>query len=117
MVYPIKIKVRKEFLENLYHSEYGRYEDALDARKRGDQENIKVNNYQTVACDFLDRWRTQIEVKTDDELRELYYACASGTIGVNGYAREANRVLNKIRNRVRVFDPELVERWPRQDGF
>lgn len=116
-MYPIKIKVRPEFLEELYQSEYGRYEDAQNARRRGDQENIEANNYQVVACDFLDRWKTQIEVRNDAELHELYYACASGTIGVNGYTRAANAVLNRIRDKVREIDPNLVEMFPYQNGF
>lgn len=117
MTYPIKIRVGAEFLEELYQCEYGRYEDAQDARRRGNQKAIETNDYQVVACDFLDRWKTVIEVRNDAELRELYYACASGTIGVRGYTRQANRVLSKIRNRVRALDPKLVENWPRQDGY
>lgn len=117
MTYPIKIKVRPDFLDELYQCEAGRYEDAQDARRRGDQEAIEASGYQVVACDFLDRWKTQVEVRDDAELRELYYACASGTIGVCGYTRAANSVLDKIRDRVREIDPELVQMFPYQNGL
>jgi len=116
-MYPIKIKVSKKFLEELYYCEYGRYEDAQSARNAKDQEEIEVNHYEVVACDFLGRWKTQIEIRDDMELAELYYACASGTIGVVGYARQANRILNQIRDRVLIIDPNLVEVFPYQDGL
>lgn len=114
MNYPCLIEVDPEFLQELYQCEYGRYEDAMNAREADDEESINGNDYQVVACDFLNRHRTVIEIQNDAELRELYYACASGTIGSRGYAEEANRVLDKIRDTVRNIDPGLVGRWPNQ---
>jgi hypothetical protein len=117
MDYPIKIKTSRAFIQELYSAEEGRYDDALNARKRNDVEAIKNNDYDVVACDFILRWKTQIEVRDDRELRELYYACASGMIGLYGYTREANRILNKIRSRVKEIDPGLVDLFPYQTGL
>ena len=114
MNYPCLIEVDPEFLQELYQCEYGRYEDAISAREADDEESIIGNDYQVVACDFLNRHRTMIEIQSDAELHELYYACASGTIGSRGYAKEANRILDKIRDTVRNIDPTLVEMWPNQ---
>jgi hypothetical protein len=116
MTYPIKLRAAPRFIEELYWCEHGRFEDAQAARAAGDQEAIEANDYQVVACDFLDRHKTLIEVRTDAELSELYYALASGTIGVCGHAAQANRLLNKIRDRTREIDPEIVALWPRQEG-
>lgn len=114
--YPIKLKTNAKFLEEFYHCEYGRYEDAMEARVRGTQEDIDANNYQCVCCDFLGRWKTQIEVRDDAELCELYYGLASGTIGL--YAcPHANTLLNIIHPFVEQVNPTVVAQWPRQDCF
>lgn len=117
MSYPVKIKVTTAFLQELLMCESGRHQDAVYAREKNDQEDIKANAYECVFCDFGERWKTQIECRNDDELKELYYVCASGTIGVVGYAKTANRVLDQIRDQVRAIDPKLVTRWKTQDGF
>ncbi|MEG0868987.1 MAG: hypothetical protein RSG77_18310 [Hafnia sp.] len=114
-IYPIKIKASARFIQELYGCEYGRYEDALAAREANDVELIDANDYAVVFCDFGDRWKTMIECRNDQELCELYYACASGTIGVVGFNRSANKVLDQIRDRVLVIDPKLVVDWPRQE--
>lgn len=112
--YPVKIKVPAKFLEEFYHCEYGRYEDAMNARVRGTPEDIKENNYECVCCDFLGRYKTQIEVQSDEEICELYYGLASGTIGL--YAcPTANTVLNKIRPMVESINPDVVKQWPFQN--
>lgn len=115
--YPVKIKVTAAFLTNLLGCESGRHQDAVCARESDDKEDIKANGYDCVFCDFGDRWKTQIECRNDAELKELYYVCASGTIGVVGYTRTANKVLDQIREQVRSIDSGLVQRWKRQDGF
>ena len=115
MDYPIKIKVSKAFLTELYECEFGRFEDAQIAREKDSAADIKANDYDLVFCDFGDRHKTVIECRNDAEVIELYYACASGTIGVNGYGFTANRVLDVIRARVRELNPQIVLRFPRQD--
>lgn len=117
MSYPVKIKVTAAFLQELMSCETGRQEDAEYARLIDDQESIKSNDYACVFNDFSDRWKTQIECRNDAELCELYYVCASGTIGLRGYVKTANRVLDQIRDQVRAVDPKLVTRWKNQDGF
>lgn len=112
--YPIKIKSTSKFIEELYHCEYGRYEDACNARKANDVELIEMNDYQVVACDFLGRWKSQVELRNDDELCELYYALASGTIGLY-MCKTANTMLDVIRPYVLLVKPEIVERWPYQN--
>jgi hypothetical protein len=114
-MYPMKIKASKEFIEELVNCEMGRYEDAEYAREINDIEEIKECNYDCVFIDFSGRWKTQIEVKNDSELRELYYVCASGTIGLYGYTKQANKILNKIRKDVQKIDPDLVKLWPKQE--
>ena len=118
MDYPVKFKVTKVFLEELESAESGRYEDALRARE-GDKETqgMMDDQYDLVLNDFINRWKTQIEVRNDKELRELYYSLASGLIGMYGYAKQANKILDKIRPRVQEIDPRLVRVWPRQTGF
>lgn len=117
MTYPIKLKSSSNFIQEFYSCEYGRYEDAQNAREAGDQELIETNDYQVVACDFLERHKSVIEVRNDAELRELYYALASGTIGYRGRTAHANTLLDQIRERVQAIDPELVKQWPEQSGF
>ena len=117
MSYPVKIKVTPAFLQELLLCETGRQEDAEHARRINDQEAIKTNKYECVFGDFGDRWKTQIECRNDAELCELYYVCASGTIGLNGYAKTANKVLDQIRHQVLVIDSKLASKWKTQDGF
>jgi len=115
-MYPLKIKAPKYFIEELKSAEYGRYEDACCAREKNDVELIEANNYDCVLVDFIDRWKTQIEVRNDQELCELYYALASGLIGLYGYSKKANQILDTIRPNVENIDPELVKFWPFQQG-
>lgn len=117
MSYPVKVKCTAAFLMELTSCELGRYNDAEQAREAGDKELISENGYGVVFCDFSSRWKTQIECRNDAELVELYYVCASGTIGLRGYSASANRILDQIRERVATIDPEMVKRWRRQDGF
>lgn len=117
MSYPVKIKVTAAFLQELMSCETGRQEDAEYARLIDDQESIKANDYACVFNDFSDRWKTQIECRNDAELKELYYVCASGTIGLRGFCKTANRVLDQIREQVRAVDPALTNRWKFQDGY
>lgn len=118
MQYPIKIKVSKKFLEELEYAESGRHEDALRARE-GDKEiqGMMDDDYDLVLNDFIGRFKSQIEVKTDRELVELYYALASGLIGHFGFTKQANKILDKIRPRVNEINPKLVKNWPYQTGF
>lgn len=117
MSYPLKLKASRQFIEELASAENGRYEDAMVAREKGDTEEIEACDYDCVLGDFIDRHKTVIEVRNDRELCELYYALASGLIGVHGYARAANNMLDKIRDRVREIDPDLVRVWPLQLGM
>ncbi len=130
IAYPIKLKSSNRFIDELYGCEYGRYEDALghrfdDLKAQGrtdlhwnDREvaDHREAEYGVVFVDFYDRYKTLIEVRTDDELTELYYALASGTIGL--YAcTAANNLMDKIRDRVREIAPDLVRQWPYQNGM
>lgn len=115
--YPVKVKVTAQFLEELWSCEQGRHQDAEEAREAGDQEAIKRCDYDCVFNDFSGRHKTVIECRNNKELAELYYVCASGTIGVRGFTRQANRVLDEIRDKVVSFDPDLVRQWPKQDGI
>ena len=118
MQYPAKFKVTKKFLEELEYAESGRHEDALRARE-GDKElqGMMGDEYNLVLGDFIGRWKTQIEVRNDKELRELYYALASGLIGHFGFTKQANKILDMIRDDVQQYDPQLVKNWPYQTGF
>ena len=92
-MYPINIKATPEFIEQLIECETGRQED---------------NPNQTTFCDFGDRHNDTIECRNDTELTELYLSCATSTIGVMGYAIEANRIIKRIRDAVMDIDPTLV---------
>lgn len=110
MKYPIKFDVGRDYLTELYYCEEGRYEDAQNARKAGDEETIVANNYQLVLCDFLDRYKTIIEIRNDAELVEFYYALVSGTIGLRRLTK-TNRLLGLIADDVQRIAPEQVARW------
>lgn len=114
--YPIKVKASAKFLDDLYHCEYGRYEDAVSAREDNDTEAIEAEGYGLVYCDFGKRFKTQIEIRNDAELSETWYALASGTIGLYN-ARTANRMLDELRPIASSVCPEMVNLWPFQDGF
>lgn len=126
MTYPIKVKASAAFIQELAACESGRHEDAEAAREKAASDDpaiaadgradIEANDYQLVLCDFIERHRTLIEVRSDAELCELWYALASGTIGVNGHARTANRILDELRGEVRMINPGLVREWPCQTG-
>lgn len=81
--YPLKFKATKEFIQELYECEHGRYEDAQWAREQDDVVLIETNNYQCVYGDFGQRHKTQIEVRNDAELLELHYALRTGTITIH----------------------------------
>ena len=114
MSYPIKLKTSAKFLEELYHCEYGRFEDATNAREANDQEAIEGNNYELVFCDFAGRHKTVIEIQNDAELCETWYALASGTIGLY-CCKHANTLMDQIREKVTEVKPELVKQWPNQN--
>ena len=99
--YPIKLKASAEFISELYECERGRQEDA----EKG----------ELVYCDFGERWKTQIEIRDDAELDECWYALASGTIGVMGFARTANRMLDHLRPLAEPRIPLMVAQWPLQN--
>lgn len=115
--YPIKLKCSKQFLEELQFCESGRENDAQRARQENDTKAIEFNEYEVVFNDFSDRWKTIIEIRNDLELCETYYALASGTIGVNGFSRQANRLLDEIKDFVLMVNPQLVKQFPFQNGF
>ena len=121
MDYPIKIKTSYEFIDELYECEYGLYEDICNLREDGE-------NTEVVFCDFgkrhpsmnkyLDRRQKNfhrqmatIEVQNDDELSALYYALASGTINGMAFEGKIKKIQNKIRDKVREINPELVALW------
>jgi len=114
--YPIMIKASEKFITELYYCEYER---CMELPYREDAQN------ECVVCDLLDRHNTQIEIRNDAELLELYYATASGVIDLFEYTTligiaatrfrlSANRLLDKIRPLVETIDPILVKRWPRR---
>lgn len=112
--YPIKVKASADFINELSLCENGRYEDALTAREEGDEERIRLNRYDCTFGDFAHRYKTQIEVRNRDELYELWYALTTGTIGVRGYYRQANRILDDLRDVAKQEIPDLVRRHPTQ---
>lgn len=117
MQYPAKFKASKAFIEELESCEMGRYEDAMLARENNDEEDIRLSSYECVLGDFIGRHKTMIEVRNDAELVELYYALASGLIGVRGRAAKANRILDMIRDDVQKINPEIVRMFPYQTGL
>ncbi|WP_019024066.1 MULTISPECIES: hypothetical protein [unclassified Thioalkalivibrio] len=122
MRYPLKIKASRVFIEELYEAEYGAFEDKQNdierAQRTGDWQGPFGDGFAMPSvCEFLGRWKTQIEVRNVLELEELYFALASGTIGVRGYAGQANRILDQIRPEVRARFPDLVKSWPRQMSY
>lgn len=116
--YPIKIRVSAKFIEEMDGCEMGRYEDAERLRQSTDPEDVAdvEENYKVVWIDFSGRYKTVVELRNDDELLEAYYAAASGTIGL--YCKTAaNNFLDKIRDKARELDPNLVRTWPYQNGY
>jgi len=112
----MKFKATAKFISEFTYAESGRHEDAESTRAMGDVELIEMNNYGCVVGDFIGRWKTQIEVRNDQELVELYYGLASGLIGLFGFSKKANLILDVIRPKVVTLDPDLVVRWPFQNG-
>lgn len=109
---PVRVKVSAGFLAELCACEEGRYQDALWARAEGNTaEVLAVNDYQLVFNDFSGRFKTIIECRNIDEVAELYYVCKSGTIGVHGYKRTADRVAAEIRHLLVEHDPDLLNTW------
>lgn len=78
--YPFKVKASAKFLEELYHCEHGRYEDAVHSREHDSNEDMIANGYNWVFCDFGDRFKTQLEIRNEQELEETLYALNTGTI-------------------------------------
>lgn len=111
-LYPWKIKASKAFIAELEAVEEGSMMDRDAARESGEEDGSR-----TLVGDFIGRHKTQIEVRSDAELLALYVALGSGLIGHSGYARQANRIMDEIRDRVREIDPGTVRRIPRQDGY
>lgn len=113
--YPVKLAVIPSFRDELEQCEEGRYEDAFDARYRWDFDSIEGNEYEVVLNDFIGRYTTLIKIENDAEMVELYYALASGTIGIHR-CTSANNMLDKIREYVLLIAPMTVEKWPCQTG-
>lgn len=80
--YPVKFKASSKFLEELYHCEFGRYEDACNARKELNNEQVITEGYNWVFCDFGNRFKTQLEIHNEQELAETLYVLSTGTINM-----------------------------------
>jgi len=78
--YPFKVKTSAKLLEELYQCEFGRYEDAVEARKTLSNEEVITEGYNWVFCDFGNRFKTQLEIRCEQELEETLYALNTGTI-------------------------------------
>lgn len=96
MTYPIKFKVSRKLIEELYLCEQGRFQDAQHAREQNDHELIRTNRYEVVFCDFANRHLTQIEVRNDAELFELEYVLRTGTIDIHMPVASKN-LLGKVK--------------------
>lgn len=128
-MYPIKLKTNQPFIEELGMCEFGLYEDALNQRREDLIQNQGISNpsteqieahreehYGTVVVDFLDRHKSIIELRNDSELKGLWFALASGTIGLYR-CTAANNMLDKFREQATIVDPELVRKWPFNNGM
>jgi len=109
--YPIKLKSSRPFIDEFEACEYGHYEDQLALRSEGEEEAEKLTSVE-----ICERHKTVIEIRNDDELAEIYFSLASGTIGLYKCAH-ANRLLDQIRDRARQIDPDLVKTWPCNNGL
>lgn len=70
---PLKIQINRTALEELSACEYGRYED----EGHPDYDHARPH-LET----FIHRWRTQIEIRTQAELDEVFFSVCSGTFGM-----------------------------------
>lgn len=106
--YPLKFKASAAFINELYLCEEGRAEDIGRMREDSDPEaqQIAADN-PVVLHDFIGRWRTQFEVRNDEELCELFYVLGSGTIGLYAW-HAADNLMDKVRPYVQEVNPKLA---------
>ena len=106
----IKIRINPAALEEFQHSEHGSYED------HGSPDVGHVWN-------ILQRHTGLIEVRSDAEAAEVFYAVCSGTFQLDApeegkvYFRTACRIADKLREAARRSDPEMVARWKAPSGY
>lgn len=78
--YPIRIKSSARTIDELREAEYGRYEDALGARERGEEDAPKITT-----TEICDRFRTVLEIRSREELVEVWWSLCSGTAAIHMY--------------------------------
>ena len=114
---PVKIKTSKTFINELLSAENGRYEDALAFRENKGLDEVKEKGYDLTVPDFVGEHKTQIVIRNERQATELYWACATGVIGVRGYHKQATRVMQTIKPIVEHVSPNLVKQYPYCDGY
>lgn len=75
--FPVKVKVSANALDSFAQSEYGRYEDAVEARKRGEGHLYPARTVPEIIA--RSGKRTVLYIYCPDDLAEVYYALLSGT--------------------------------------
>jgi len=108
----ITLAATAHFIDELTMCEYGSYEGRL--KKREKDGCAKAHETHTV--EILGRYKSVIKLKTPQEVCELYYVLGSGTIGLT-CCKQANRLMNEIRETVREYKPNLVIQYPYQNGY
>lgn len=114
--FPLKFRSSKKFVDTLQDCEAGLYEDVL-----ADRESGIDNAQEPVVGDFIERHKTVIEVRDNEELVALKWALESGTTSVY-MDRAVFQMLNKINlalqgrphevpkpSRRRVKDKNIIE--------
>ena len=119
----IIIRMSNAAATDLYHAEYGSYEDQSYDMAEGEIEALgRWSNAH--ACDIIMRGKrgqtsTSITLLDDSEAAEMYYAICSGTFQLEhmGYLSTARRLANQLRDAARRHSAELVRTWPAPSGY
>lgn len=115
----IAIRLSNAAATELYHSEYGSYEDHTPV----DGGPAAARYGETHVCDLIMRGHRQKTstriLLTDSEAAEFYYALCSGTFQLHdkGYFQTACRLADRLRDAARRHDADLVKHWPAPSGY
>lgn len=119
----ITIRLSNAAATELYHSEYGSYEDQQNDMDAG-AISVLGRWSDAHACDIIMRGKrrqnsTTITLLDDSEAAEMYYAICSGTFQLDykGYLRTAKRLADQLRDAARRHSAELVRSWPAPSGY
>ena len=120
----ITLRLSRRTVIALAISEEGRHEDyqraiAEHEAAQGDSPKPKPCLAYMHAVRALENSASskQVTLRIDEAAaaEDLYYAVCSGTFQI-GRLRAARNIANSLRERVRITDPALVQRWPAPIG-